>query len=183
MKRFEGNLYVFDHLAPSEHWIALNAANTISTKLYVTYSCHCFTEAFDANKHLDHHRYTYANEIRAFNLVRFKCSLHLPMIISKLARAKVYRALQNNYTYVAQVPLEDQKHPYSIFFSLKNVPTASVLTVRMYVQSAYIKPLTIGAYAQNWRFGSLLGQLTGTLTPSAKRTQPKKKAPKRQFST
>jgi hypothetical protein len=47
----------------------------------------------------------------------------------------------------------------------------------MYVQSAYLKPLTVGANAKNWRFGSLLGQVTGVFEASAKKPKPKKKAP------
>lgn len=176
-KRFEGHLYTFDHLAPSEHLVPLNASNSVATELHVTYSIHCFTEEFDSAVHLDHHRYTHAGETRAFNLTRYACSVHLPNIVSGLARAKVYRARQNNYTYVAQVPLDGQQQPYSLFFTLKNVAAAPAPLVRMYVQSAYVKPLTVNANAQNWRFGSLLGQLTGVFPPHGKKQRPKKKAP------
>lgn len=176
-KKFEGTLYTFHHLASSEHQIPLSAANTDSAKLHVTYSIHCFTEEFDAAVHLDHHRYTHAGETRAFDVTRYECSLHLPGIIGNLARAKIYRARQNNYTYVAQIPLDGQQHPYSLFFTLKNVATAPGPLIRMYVQSAYVKPLTVSAHAQNWRFGSLLGQLTGTFPSSSKKERPKKKAP------
>lgn len=177
MKKFEGRLYTFDHLAPSEHLVPLSASRTVAAKLHVTYSIHCFTEAFDAAVHMDHHRYTHADETRAFDMMRYECSFHLPGIISNLARAKVYHALQNNYTYVVQIPLEGQQQPYSLFFTLKNVSTVPEPLVRMYVQSAYVKPLTVGPSAQSWRFGSLLGQLTGIFSAPGKKERPKKKAP------
>lgn len=176
-KKFEGRLYTFEHLAPSEHAVPLNASSTVSAKLRVTYSMHCFTEAFDAGKHQDHHRYTHASETRAFDVARYECSLHLPEIMSKLARARVYRARQNNYTYVSQLRLADQQHPYSLFFNLKKDPTTAEPLVLMYVQSAYVRPLSVGANAQNWRFGSLLGQLTGAFPLPKKKERPKKKAP------
>lgn len=178
-KRFEGKTYTFEHLAPAEHMVPLSVSNPVIAKLHVTYSIHCFTEEFDGSVHRDHHRYTHAEETRAFDVTRYECSFHLPGIISNLARAKVYRAQQDNYTYVAQIPtVGQQQEPYSLFFTLKSVGTVPEKpVVRMYVQSAYIKPLTVAANAQNWRFGSLIGQLTGVFTPPSKKERPKKKAP------
>lgn len=176
-KQFQGKLYEFSHLTPTSHTVPLNAAGTASTHLHVSYSIHCFTEGFDPFRHQDHHRYTHANETRAFDIVRYECSLQLPSIVANMARAKVYRALQNNYTYVARIEHAALQQAYSLFFTLKNGTEGGAPLVQMYVQSAYIKPLTIGPNAKNWRFGSLLGQLTGVFTPPPKKERPKKKAP------
>lgn len=172
-KTFQGVTYDFKHLGPAIYQINLDAAATVSAKLRVTYSIHCFTEEFDPTVHLAHHRYTHAGELRAFDLTRYRHSISLPSIVQNMARAKVYRAAQNNYTYVARIPVNGQAQPYSLFFTLK----VDNSLVRMHVQSAYLKPLSVGANASNWRFGSLLGQLTGVFPAQTKKLKPKKKAP------
>jgi len=177
LKRFQGSLYTFDHLRPSNHLVPLDARGQTHVKLRVIYSIHCFTEEFESLVHREHHRYTYGDETRAFNITRYECSLQLPQIINNLGRAKVYRALQQNYTYVAHIPIEGATQPYSLFFTLQKSGSPQDAQVSMYVQSAYIKPLTVGHNAQNWRFGSLLGQIVGVFGQTTKKRRPKKKAP------
>ena len=75
-KQFEGVLYTFGHLSSFEHRVPLSASQAQSVKLHVSFSSHCFTEAFDEAVHLDHHRYTHAGETRAFDLTRYRCSLN-----------------------------------------------------------------------------------------------------------
>lgn len=175
-KKFQGKLYTFEHLSPSKHLIALDAKRQQHIKLRVTYSIHCFTEEFDSALHIDHHRYTFANETRAFNPTRYECSLLLPKIIGSLERARVYRAMQKNYTYVANISIDGSSQPYSLFFTLLK-EARELPEIKMYVQSAYLKPLTVGPNAQSWRFGSLLGQVAGVFEPQIKKVRPKKKAP------
>jgi len=177
-KQFQGKLYEFSHLAPTSHTVPLNAAGTFSSQLRVSYSIHCFTEKFNADLHQDHHRYSHGQETRAFDVVRYDCSLQLPEIVANMARAQVYRARENNYTYVARIEHAQLQHPYSLFFTLEDeTEEGGEAQVSMYVQSAYIKPLTVAANAKHWRFGSLLGQLTGVFEPAPKKERPKKKAP------
>lgn len=177
-KQFQGKLYEFSHLTPTTHTVPLNAAGTFSVLLQVSYSIHCFTEDFNPLLHQDHHRYSYGSETIAFDVVRYDCSLQLPSIVAGMARAQVYRARNDNYTYVARVEHAQLNQPYSLFFTLKNeTKDGEVPLARMFVQSAYIKPLTVAPNAKNWRFGSLLGQLTGVFEPAPKKDRPKKKAP------
>ncbi|WP_300115418.1 hypothetical protein [Rhodoferax sp.] len=155
----------------------MNARDTAHADLHVSFSIHCFTEEFNQTIHLDHHTYTHENETRAFELTRYNCSLQLPTLIDTMFKGKVYRAKNNNYTYVAQIALNGQSQPYSIFFDLKkDTGEVSVVpTLRMYVQSAYMKPLQVSSNASNWRFGSLAGQIAGVFEKSVKKTRPKKK--------
>lgn len=177
-KPFEGVVYTFDHLAPFTLQASLNAAGTVTVPLHCSYSIHCFTEAFDDDKHLDHHRYTHAGELRAFDVTRFQCSLQLPAVMTALLRGKIYRAKNNNYTYVAQIKVTEQAEPYSVFFDLKRDGTPETPALRMFVQSAYLTPLVVGGNAQSWRFGSLAGQVAGIFEPPHKKPRPqKKKAP------
>lgn len=175
-KTFEGKTYDFNHLVPLTYQIPLSAKGDKSALLKVSYSIHCFTEGFEEGVHRDHHRYTHADEMRAFCPVRYDCSLRLPSIVTNLQSVKVYQALKNNYTYVARIALDGESNDYSLFFTLKKVHAAEP-TVSMYIQSAYLKSLTVGENAPNWRIGSLLGQITGVFEPKKKKKRPKKKAP------
>lgn len=179
-KTFEGTVYEFNHLSPFSSNVALNALATAHVSLHVSFSIHCFTEEFDSGKHRDHHRYTHESELRAFDVTRHQCSLQLPVLIRAMLSGTVYRAKHKNYTYVAQISLDAQQQPYSIFFDLKKDASVTVPTVRMYVQSAYIKPMEVSPSAQNWRFKSLAGQVAGLFEPPQKKPKPmakKKKAP------
>lgn len=174
-KRFHGAAYTFAHLAPFAVQASLNAAHTIWVTIHVTYSCHCFTEEFDPARHLEHHRYAHGGEIRAFDLQRYGCSLQLPHVVNAMLSGKVYRAKNNNYTYVAQIVLPGvTAQPYSVFFDLKKDRSATQPTLRMFIQSAYLKALVAGVHTQSWRFSSLAGQLAGLFEPPRKKPRPQK---------
>lgn len=174
-KQFQGKLYELHHLAPATHSVAVDASGLTCVQLSVAYSIHCFTENFDATIHREHHRYTHAGETRAFDLARYEWSLGLPSIVAAMGRARVYKAQQRNYTYVAQIPYQGEQNPYSLFFTLRAGAASDQPSVEMYIQSAYIKPLTAARGAQSWRFGSLLGQTSGLFSPPEKKTRPTKR--------
>lgn len=138
----------------------------------VAFGCHCFTEEFKPETHRDHHRYVHNGELRAFDLERFQCSLQLPEVINGMIGGRVYRA-DRSYTYVAQLTLPPQtgQQGYSIFFSLEKDGRASVPAVRMFIKSAYLKPLASKENAQSWRFVALVGQVSGAYLPPNKARQ------------
>jgi hypothetical protein len=173
-KKFKGVTYSFGHLSPVTLVVPLNGAMTTGIDVIVSYSCHCFTEGFDASVHGPDHTYTYGRETRAFDVTRYNCSLQLPAVIQSVLNAHIHRANKNNYTYVAQIPAQPTlpgRH-YSIFFDLKK-DSDKKDTVRMYVQSAYLSPLKGGP--EKWRFKSLVGQIAGVFPPKEKKAKPKKK--------
>lgn len=176
-KHFQGVEYKFIHLEPILIKIALNAAGTKFIDLYVTYGCHCFTEEFDSNIHLDHHRYLYKGEIRAFNILRYECSLHLPAVLPGLLKGRIHRA-DRSLTYVAHISLSTTQglQPYSIFFNLDVDNTKATPFLKMYIKSAYLKPLVAKSNAKTWRFVSLAGEMTGEFVKIPKQ-RPIKKAP------
>lgn len=180
-KQFEGTLYKFDHLEPIKLKLPLNAAGTLFVDLEVEFGCHCFTEEFDQQKHRPDHRYTHKSELRAFNVQRYECSLQLPQVIEAMRNGMIYNADQS-YTYAAHISLESSAGPqvYSIFFSLKKDKRVETPALKMFVKSAYLKPLVAGPNAQKWRFVSLAGEISGAFPPKAKKPKPekqKKKAP------
>lgn len=181
-KKFEGTLYTFEHLDPLEMTLPLNAEGTTLIDMYVTFGCHCFTEEFNISQHQDHHRYTYKGELRAFDARRYECSLQLPQLMTAMQKGTIYNA-DESYTYAAHITLESMTGPqtYSIFFSLQKDQSAPVPALRMFVKSAYLKPLVARTNAQSWRFVSLAGQISGAFPPKEKKPKPakkKKKAPK-----
>jgi hypothetical protein len=182
-KHFEGNLYDFGHLAPRTLQIPI-ADPPGHIDLYVTFGWHCFTEGFDPLVHQDHHRYRDTvkgvTETRAFDLARHECSLQLPTVVQSMLRGRIYHS-QESYTYVAHIELATAaglQQPYSVFFSLEKDALSATPAVRMYVKSAYLKPLVAKPNAQTWRFVQLAGEISGAFQPKAKKAKPqKKKAP------
>jgi hypothetical protein len=181
-KQFAGELYKFEHLEALQLKLPLNAEATNVVDLHVTFGCHCFTEEFDQANHRPDHRYTFKGELRAFDTLRYECSLQLPRLLQEMQKGTIYNA-DESYTYAAHITLESVAGPqtYSIFFSLKKDKNAKTPALRMYVKSAYLKPLVAKANAQSWRFISLAGQISGVFPPKEKKPKPakkKKKAPK-----
>jgi hypothetical protein len=176
-KHFEGVEYDFSHLSPVLLPVHLNEARTIDIFVHVSYSCHCFSEEFDRAIHLDHHRYVFDGEVRAFNVTRYECSMQLPAVVNALLKGKVYRASNDNYTYVAHITIENLVQPYSVFFHLKKDAQSSSAApkLRMYIQSAYLSSLKVSTSAQSWRFKSLAGRVAGVFEPPKSKTKPKKK--------
>lgn len=177
-KTFQGVTYQFGHLDPVQMKVALNVAGTNLIDMHVTFGCHCFTEEFDKSKHTPGHSYTYKGEHRAFDVERYTCSLQLPQVMQSLLKGTIYHA-KESYTYVAHitlpVPLAQGPQSYSLFFSLEKDMTAAAPALRMFVKSAYLKPLVTAQDAQNWRFPSLAGQIAGVFPPKQKKPKPTKK--------
>lgn len=185
-KQFEGTLYKFDHLDPMLMKLPLNADGSKIIDLHATFGCHCFTEELDAGQHRPDHRYTYKGEQRAFNLLRYECSLQLPQVLLAMQKGKIYNA-DESYTYAAHITLASVDGPqtYSVFFSLQKDKCVQTPALRMFVKSAYLKPLVAKAGAQSWRFTSLAGQIAGAFPPKEREQKPtkkKKKAPQGLFS-
>jgi hypothetical protein len=181
-KQFEGTTYNFGHLQPLQMKVPLNAEGSTVIDMHVTFGCHCFTEEFKTAVHRPDHRYTYKGELRAFNPLRFECSLQLPVLMQAMLKGTIYNA-DESYTYAAHITLESIEGPqsYSIFFNLVKDKQSPAPAVRMFVKSAYLKPLIAKPNAQNWRFASLAGQIAEAFPPKVKKPKPakkKKKAPK-----
>ncbi len=178
-KQFEGTTYTFHHLDSKTHVVTVGNPS-VSITLHVTFGCHCFTEEFKSELHREHHRYMYKGEHRAFNALRYECSLQLPYVVfSELLDGMIYHA-EKSLTYVALISLggPDNKHDYSIFFDLEKDRSVQYPAVRMFVKSAYLKPLVAKVNAQNWRFKGLLAEISGAFPPKPKGKKPAKKKKK-----
>jgi hypothetical protein len=178
-KQFQGQLYTFGHLQPVQMTVPLNADGAITIDMHITFGCHCFTEEFNNITHRPDHRYMYKNELRAFDTQRYECSLQLPQLMHAMLKGTIYNA-EESYTYAAHITLASLNGPqnYSIFFNLKKDKLALTPAVRMFVKSAYLKPLVAKPNAQNWRFASLAGQIAEAFPPREKKPKPSKKKKK-----
>ena len=125
--------------------------------------------------HQDHHRYMFRGELRAFDVLRYECSLQLPAIINAIFKGRIHLA-DGSYTYVAHITLTriPSSQAYSVFFSLEKDHSKAGHALKMYVKSAYLKPLVTKSNAQTWRFISLAGEVSGAFEKK-KKHQPKKR--------
>ena len=156
--------------------VPVNTEQVAQVPVHVTFGCHCFTEGFDADVHQDHHRYTHLGELRAFDIERFQCSLQLPQVVNSMLGGRIYHA-DKSLTYVAQLTLPPNlgQQSYSVFFSLEKDRKAIAPTVKMYVKSAYLRPLASKSQAQSWRFAARVGQVAGVYPQPTKHPKPSKK--------
>jgi len=177
-KDFQGVHYPLGHLDPFCVDVPLDVAATKKIELHVTFGCHCFTETFDKELHQDHHRYTFRGDLRAFDVLRYECSLQLPAIINAIFKGRIHLA-DGSFTYVAHITLTKTlgSKAYSVFFSLEKDHSKTGHALKMYVKSAYLKPLVTKSNAQTWRFISLAGELSGAFDKKQKKHKPKKKTP------
>lgn len=169
-KQFQGTIYTFKHLTPLTLQVPLVVSGApLTVPVSVTFGCHCFTEAFNKNVHQDQHRYSYGNEVRAFDPTRYQCSLQLPVIFQAIAGGKIYMG-DKSYTYVAQIVLPSAMGPasYSLFFSLKKKRNMQAPAAELYLKSAYLTPLKSKINAQSWRFAALVGQVSEAFISPAK---------------
>lgn len=141
-KQFQGVLYTFGHLQPMQMKVPLNAEGSFVIDMQVTFGCHCFTEKFDVALHQPDHGYRYKGELRAFETLRYTCSLQLPLLMKAMLQGTIYKA-DESYTYAAQITLAclNELQSYSIFFNLEKDKQAQRPAVRMFVKSAYLKQL------------------------------------------
>lgn len=175
-KTFNGTTYEFTHLAPVVLHVPVNTGQIAEVTVHVTFGCHCFTESFNPDVHQDHHRYTHLNELRAFDVERFQCSLQLPQVVSSMLGGRVYHA-DESFTYVAQITLPPgaNQQSYSIFFSLRKDHRATAPTVKMYIKSAYLRNLASKSQAQSWRFAALVGTVAEVYPKKTKPSKPSRK--------
>lgn len=167
-KKYNGQLYKFEHLNKFVLTVFLNASHTLSIDVIVEFSCHCFTEDFDHTIHGEGHKYIHRGELRAFDLLRYECSLQLPNIVSNIADGMVYLS-DKKYTYTARINIDSSfgLKTYSIFFNLRQDRELKD-TLYMKIVSAYLKPSVAKPNAQGWRFKSLAGQIACKFPPPGK---------------
>lgn len=149
-KTIKGQVYDLSHLEPFNFEIDTQEKKV---SVRVEFSCHCFTETLDS-KHTPDLKYTHNQETRAFDPERYRLSLKLPELIQTLGNQSVYHTEQGNFFTLRDQTLDGGKTPYLVFFrSYKS--TDKKIDVRIYIQSAYLKP-NMSRWGSPIKFSTLL---------------------------
>jgi hypothetical protein len=104
----------------------------------VTFTCHCYSEAFDPKKHKPEEMALRdsGGRPRVFCKVRHELSARLPEIIKSLPGRRVYQtAQQRNYVY--SVPLDIEGQIYEVYFMLQR-HRGKGFDLRLTIESAYM---------------------------------------------
>jgi hypothetical protein len=164
-KQFRGQQYTFGYLQPMvlQPLLTPTGGDPVVVPIDVQFGCHCFTEEFKNALHQDEHRYSHLGELRAFDVIRYECSLQLPAIVNSMLGGKIYWC-QESYTYVTKVSLSNTEgvaQDYSLFFSLTKNADSVHPALNMFVKSAYLRGLAAPTGADGWRFRALIGLVSG----------------------
>jgi hypothetical protein len=161
-----GEIYDLSHLEPFQFDV-LSSKVSRSLRINVRFTNHCFSEAFNPEKHqADEPVISDGQKRRAFCPDRYALSLRLPSLIRGLADPAVRvheTAARRNWMHAALVDVPSTGTQYQIFFELRRtVPDRrSLQDLDMVVESAYpadpsrAKPNILGPV----RFALLAGSL------------------------
>lgn len=135
-KTLAGVTYDLSHLDPMRLAVTFEG-RTFQT--LVNFSCHCFTEKFDDQKHSADDEYRFGGERRAFCIDRHQLSLALPQHFVELGNKTVYHTQKESFFFIRTVTDLGVAVPYVVFFrSYKS--NQDDLDVLINVSSAYPKP-------------------------------------------
>ncbi|MDE0307973.1 MAG: hypothetical protein OXI87_24270 [Albidovulum sp.] len=136
---FDNTTYDLSHLDPFK--LGIRFDGNAYTAL-VMFSCHCFTEKFDAARHDVRAAYEHENETRAFDEVRYRLSLSLPSLFRNLGNQTVYHTHKESFFFIRNERLPDRADgiPYAVFFRTHRAEDRDDADVIVRVVSAYAKP-------------------------------------------
>ena len=152
-KTIQGVEYGLAHLDPFQLCLPVDSRDIV---VEIAFSCHCFTEKWQVH-HAPDLVYIHAGEQRAFNIERHRLSIGLPDIFRTLGTRSVYRSDGRDFFVLKDIPLENLKGPYLVFFDAFPSKKSEV-NVRLNVTSAYIKP-AMSLFASPIRFSTLIGSI------------------------
>ena len=132
----DNTTYDLSHLDPFKLGIQFEG-NTYTA--LVMFSCHCFTEKFDAARHDDEAAYEHGNKTRAFDTVRYQLSLSLPGLFRTLGNKTVYHTKRGSFFFIRRLPTANVVLPYAVFFRTYKASMDGA-DVIVEVASAYTKP-------------------------------------------
>lgn len=132
-----GEVHSIAHLAGDEIKCPCQAIKR-DLVVRVSYKNHCYTEAWDAERHSREEILLYdaPDRPRAFCPIRHKLSFELPKLIEALPKARVYQTPEaRNFVYV--VTLRVLNRPYEIYFQLQRSQPEDKADLRLTIESAY----------------------------------------------
>jgi hypothetical protein len=126
----DGQAIAFEHLEPFQVGMA-SQARPDGILIDVRFSNHCFSETFDAGRHVapvvdiwDGPRR------RVFSPVRYDQSIALPDLVRALPTAHVFQTPETNFVRIAG-------GDYRMFFRVKKAATGENHDLKLFIESAY----------------------------------------------
>jgi hypothetical protein len=130
------------HLAP--HILTVTLPRGDNVNILVEYSCHCWTEEFDAATHVGQMKIMDGTYPRAFCQQRFAASIDLATLLNTLPQNRLYLTLSDrNYGTYNATMLRPDGTAYTAFFTLqarKGRFGGIRHKLRLFVESAYHRP-------------------------------------------
>lgn len=130
----DGQPVNFDHLQPFQ-FVMATAARPNGATIDVRFSNHCFSEAYDAERHPEPLVEVWdGTRRRVFSQARFDLSLGLRNIVEALPTSNVYHTPEANFVKMVP-PGGNGPEEYRIYFNAKRGGGRG--DVSLYVESAY----------------------------------------------
>jgi hypothetical protein len=144
---FDGHVISIDHLAPMTFPCSCPDIGRDLT-VSVTFSNHCYTEAFDDTKHTaeDVVVYDAGSRARIFCPIRHGLSAQLPSLIASLPTRRVFQTAERR-NYVFSVPILTAGQIYQVFFMVQRAEQTPSVDLKLTVESAY--PVVIAPVLPN----------------------------------
>ena len=141
---FEGKTYDFSYLEEKTVSYLQAAQGTNPPRGYrvdVSYSHHCFTRSIgDENPTPDMIYRGHPDDLRIFDVARFRLSNRLPAITKNLMSRTCFKTNQDNFLTV-EIVNKEQTLEYEIYFKAYK-PRAKPTSISLVVQSAYVRDVT-----------------------------------------
>lgn len=134
---FEGQVVSIDHLAPMTFTCPCADIGR-DLVIAVTFSNHCYTMAFDEERHGTEEIVVYdaGSRPRVFCTVRHGLSSQLPALVASLPDRKVFQTAEQR-NYVFSVPIALGGHLYHVFFMVQRAEQVPDVDLKLTVESAY----------------------------------------------
>ena len=160
------DMYEFGHLEPFSIYVDSKKAGKV-VNVRVTFTCHCFTVAYEESRHEPGHPIIkdQGGRDRLFCPTRYRLSHYLPEVLAALADGKdnVWQtsALRN---WAHTVKIEEPSGPYYVFFELRRARKDGSRVKQdldLVVESAYPDDPEKGspAFRGKMRFNILCGKI------------------------
>lgn len=130
-----GQLTNFEHLEPFQ-FVTETVARPKGAVIDVRFSNHCFSEAYDPERHLDPVDVWDRGQRRVFDQVRFDRSLKLREIIEGMPSGAIYLTPEANFVRIV-TPGINGPDEYRVYFNAKRGGGRGDCDVSLYVESAY----------------------------------------------
>lgn len=136
----DGHDYPLGHLRGFRVVVPANDPLVSPVTLQITFSCHVYSEKWDALRHNEASRFIEDGEVRSFCAVRYGCSINLEDAIRKSLEGKAYWGRDGNGAWNSFFYCSADSIPYPVYFRLGKADRINGVDGLMHVITAYQNP-------------------------------------------